>query len=287
MQKDISTKQMYKILNEAIKECFNDNDIPVNTAMSIFRERHWQATKQHLELNMFSDPVPPMVEVAKADDFCSLLDEYRISVDVYNDNNEELSVEKYRQIYEGINYFRPHISEEAEQNFSILENNIKSHLPEFANDAILSNYTQKACYIAGIKKQAQRDKNNKERLTQTYQHFAQELFNEIASKNNILSIPTSPKKIQTYASLLNIVDCLPNEQYKRVEKFRLKRNINRAIFQMCTDLGDNYYGAKKKAEMEIIKYDKAIKNAKKHAKKGNKSLSELRNLRMLDEYLYK
>ena len=55
MQQDISSKQMYLLINKALKNCYNDKDEPVNRAIEKFRLAHWEAVKSNVQLNMFDD----------------------------------------------------------------------------------------------------------------------------------------------------------------------------------------------------------------------------------------
>ena len=45
MQQDISSKQMYKLINKALAECYNYRDYEVNREIKQFQKQHWEQIK--------------------------------------------------------------------------------------------------------------------------------------------------------------------------------------------------------------------------------------------------
>lgn len=267
MQQDISSKQMYKLVNEALSECYNFRDYEVNQNIKRFQKQHWEQIKKDPQLNIFADEIPTKQEVCSAVFFCDLLDEYRKSVDVYVDFPEPLTEYSKRKLLECVEYYRPYITEDNKSILNVLEKSVKKSLPEYKREIALEEYSNEAKNIAKYRKEyVNAKKSQKDKQQKYYESLAVSFFETLKNDQEISNYPSSPQKLSTYSNILNIVDCLPSEKYTRTYKYKLKINLNKAIVKMCKDLGPQYYMAGQKAKIDIEKYENAIENARIHRK---------------------
>jgi hypothetical protein len=123
MTENISSKQMYTLISEAISESYNFKDMDVSVNIKAFSKKHWEYVKTSPQLSFLDEEIPTSKEVHEAIDFCELLDEYRRSVDVYVDEPEQLSESKQREILQGLDKYRPYILEEHKSTFNVLVKN--------------------------------------------------------------------------------------------------------------------------------------------------------------------
>jgi hypothetical protein len=170
-----------------------------------------------------------------------LLDDYRISVDVFNENDVNLGTDFYRQLYKGIEHYRPHINKENQTILKLLERSIRKKIPEFKNDELLAEYNERAIEILKLKKEYGKSKQKSTSTNKLYEQKADSLFYDILHKKELPSIPPSANKLTAYSNILSAVDCLPNHKYSRSKKYNLKYNINMAIVGICKHLGNNYF----------------------------------------------
>ena len=282
MSDDISLQEMYRLLNEAVSQCYNHKDNAVNRDMQSFQKRYQKMLKTNPQLTIFDNPIPSAREVRQAAEFCDLLDDYRISVDVFNKDEVYLGQDFYRQLYNGIEQYRPHIFPENKAIFNALDCNVRRKLPEFKYEFILSDYNERALEVCRLKKTYDKNKSSHK----AYEKMAHNLFKDIYEKKELSNIPHSVDKLTTYSNILKAVDCLPTEKYKRTAKYQIKYSINMAIVGICKSLGENYALARINAEQNAIKYLKALRNAQSYAKSKN-NFSSYRAQRQQDEYLYK
>ena len=264
MQQDISSKKMYKLINEALAECYNYRDYEVNREIKQFQKQHWEQIKKDPQLDIFADEIPTKQEVCSAVFFCDLLDEYRKSVDVYVDSPEPLTEYSNRKLLECIEYYRPYITEDNLRILNVLEKSVKRALPEHKQQVVLEEYSNEAKEIAQYKKDYTKAKKSQKNARKDYEYLAASFFEKLKEDKEISSYPSSKQKLSTYSNILNIVDCLPSEKYTRTHKYKLKINLNKAIVKMCKDLGPEYYMAGRKAIDDIEKYEIAIENARVH-----------------------
>ena len=131
----------------------------------------------------------------------------------------------------------------------------------------MSEYNERALDIYKLRKEY--DKNKQKNNIKFHERQAEQLFDDIFKKKELVDIPPSVDKLTTYSNLLKIVDCLPADKYKRSAKYNIKYSINSAIVKICQALGDNYSLAKINAEQNAIKYLKALRNAQSYAKSKN------------------
>ncbi len=288
MSTDISYNQMYRLINEALSVCYNDKNIAVNKSMHQFQQQHWQAAKSNRQLNVFESSVPTVKEVYQATDFCDLLDDYRISVDVFNEHDVNLGTDFYRQLYQGIERYKPHITKENQVILKSLERSVRKKLPEFKTIELLAEYNERALEVLKLKKEYDKNKRKNPQSNKFYEQKADSLFSDILQKKELPEIPPSVNKLTTYSNILNTVDCLPNHKYSRSKKYNLKYNINLAIVGICKYLGDNYFLAQTNAEKNAVKYRNALRNTQTFIKNKNSSSTNLiREKRLRDEYYYK
>ena len=288
MDNDISYNRMYYLINEAISECYNDKNISVNRSMHKFQQQHWQVAKSNRQLNVFEDPIPSTKEVHQAVDFCDLLDDYRISVDVFNEHEVNLGTDFYRQLYQGIERYRPHVSKENQTTLKLLERSVRKKIPEFKTTELLAEYNERALEVLKLKKDYDKNKRKNPQSNKLYEQKADSLFSDILHKKELPEIPHSVDKLTTYSNILNAVDCLPVHKYSRSKKYHLKYSINLAIVGICQHLGENYFLAQTNAEKNAKKYLNAMRNIQEFTK-NTKSVTphSIREKRLHDEYYYK
>ena len=287
MEQDISAKQMYNIINRAVANCYNCKDEPVNEEIKKFQQIHWQKIQKDPQLNIFQEELPSLKEVREASCFCDLLDDFRKSIDPYNDNQEELPEKSYRKIYEYINYYRPHIEQQNNVNLDLLEKSAKRHLSEHRENMLLEEYNKEAQDIVNLRKYCKKNKKQTSPSYKPYEEQALNFFRKILNKKEIQKTKPTVKKLETYSNIINVVDCLPEEKYGRIAKYKLKISIYASISDICAYLGPSYYLARKNAKQEIEKFQNAIDNALRYGKKGKITPEELRRKRQMEEYLYK
>jgi len=288
MNADISYNQMYHLINEALSACYNDKNIAVNKSIRHFQQQHWQAAKSNRQLNVFEASIPTVKEVYQATDFCDLLDDYRISVDVFNEHEVNLGVDFYRQLYQGIERYKPHITKENQTTLKSLERSVRKKLPEFKTIELLAEYNERALEVLKLKKEYDKNKRKNPQSNKLYEQKADDLFKDILHKKELPEIPPSVDKLTAYSNILNTVDFLPNNKYSRSKKYNLKYNINIAIVGICKYLGDNYFLAQTNAEKNAVKYQNALRNTQTFIKnKTSSSTNFIREKRLRDEYYYK
>lgn len=276
MNEDISKEEMYRIINRAISECSNNRDYAVNDEIQHFSDKHWQAIKENRQLSMFDAEIPSLHDVRKATYLCDLLDEYRISMDVYAKENIPLSHEKYRNLYAELDYFRPHITKENQLAFNTLERGIRKSLPEFKNSEIINEYIENLDGIIKIKK-TKDNSNIREGLTEN-------IFKKLSEDEDFKSIPPSADKIKVYSKCIEIVNNLTDNKYSRSTKYMMKRDLNMAIVRTCNILGESFSDTCITAKEEANKFQNATENARHHKEKTS---IDLRNKRLQDEYWFR
>jgi hypothetical protein len=253
-----------------------------------FEKKYSALFKEDTQLDLFGGDIPTRREVHYATEFCNTLDEYRRSVDVYNDDNEDLSLISYKIIYDGIKKYRPYITGEALETLDILEKSVKSHLPYFRETIIINNYITQATDVAKAKKEHDKRMRKKQPSSKTYEALAENYFKSFMESEELKSLPASAQKLSLYSHSLNIVDCLPSPKYSRTYKYRLKCYLNQGIVNMCDKLGPNYAMAKISAQREVEKFVNAMHNAKRKLEEQNTQKGfEARQRRLRDEYRYK
>ena len=112
MGENISHAELFRIINRAVAGCANHKNIPVNTEISIFRERYAYRLEQNRQLDIFEETLPQNKELTDAVDFCDNLEAYRQATDIDANENDELEEWQCRRIYKGIERYRRHISPE-------------------------------------------------------------------------------------------------------------------------------------------------------------------------------
>ena len=288
MAENISTKEMYRIINRAISQCYNQSDICVSEEMEKFNSKHWDLVNNNHQTDIFADPIPTTKEAREAFVFCQYLDEHRQSADAYNDEAPEVSDYTYRCIYKGLEKYRPYITDEAKHCFNALEKYIRGRLPEFKLIERTNEYNSQIASIFQAKKEADKKKRKKESFNRIYEDLACNFFSAFLEDKEVRLMPPSVEKLTLYSNALKIVDCLPESKYKRTDKFRLKYQLNETIFNICECLGDNYTLAKINAKKEMEKYENAIENARRHLEQQDTIAGlRARQRRMREEYLYK
>ncbi len=288
MSKTINTKEMYRIIDYAISKCYNHHDENVSEHMEIFSDMHWDLIVNSHQTDIFAEPIPSTKEVREALCFCQALDEHRQYVDAYNDDATEPSDDTYRTIYKGLNRYRPYISERSEHCFDALEKCIRRKLPEFRLEERMNDYNSRATSIFQAKKETDKKKRKKESYSRAYEELTCRYFDDFLSDKELRSALPSVEKLTVYSNTLKIVDCLPEAKYRKTQKFRLKYQLNEAIFNICEGLGDNYSIVKVCAKEEMIKFMNAIDNARKYLEEQN-SMEGLRarQRRQKEEYDFK
>jgi len=288
MNEDISYKRMYQLINEALSECYNDDNISVNSQIHKFQQQHWQVAKSNRQLNVFDEPVPSAKEVYHAVDFCDLLDDYRISVDVFNEQDVNLGADFYRQLYQGIERYRPYINNENKTTLKSLERSIRKKIPEFRLSELLVEYNERALEVLRLKKDYEKNKHKNPNTNKFHEQKADILFRDILQKKELPDIPPSVDKLTAYSNILSAVDCLPGNKYSRIKKYNLKYHINLAIVGICKHLGDNYFLAQTNASHNADKYLNAMHNTQKFSKNKQRSSTNFaREKRLHDDYYYK
>ena len=82
MGENISHAELFRIINRAVAGCANHKNIPVNTEISIFRERYAYRLEQNRQLDIFEETLPQNKELTDAVDFCDNLEAYRQATDI-------------------------------------------------------------------------------------------------------------------------------------------------------------------------------------------------------------
>lgn len=90
MGENISHAELFRIINRAVAGCANHKNIPVNTEISIFRERYAYRLEQNRQLDIFEETLPQNKELTDAVDFCDNLEAYRQATDIDANENDEL-----------------------------------------------------------------------------------------------------------------------------------------------------------------------------------------------------
>lgn len=291
MVQNISSKQMYDLISEAVSESFNFKDMDVSTKIKSFSDKHWEYAKNSPQLSFLDEEIPTVKEVRQAVLFCELLDEYRQSVDVYVDEPKQLSEHTRRKILQGLEEYSPHILEEHQATFNVLVKNLKRELPEYQGELALDELNEEAVRIVKYKKEASKikDKAKREYKKEYCSRIAVDFFKIFSDKKEIIKeIPDSVKKLTLYSNCLNVIDCLPDEKYSRSDKYRLKYRFNVAIVKVCNSLGENYYLARENAKREAEKFQNAIYNARRFLEQQDSEKGRsARAQRNRDEWLYR
>ena len=205
MGENISHAELFRIINRAVAGCANHKNIPVNTEISIFRERYVYRLEQNRQLDIFEETLPQNKELTDAVDFCDNLEAYRQATDIDANENDELEEWQCRRIYKGIERYRRHISPENLAMLNILEYNIKRRLPEYRELLLLEEYNREACRIHDLKLGYNRRRRQNQSASKDYEWAALGFFKEVLHDENLKKIKGCPEKLALYMNSLRIV----------------------------------------------------------------------------------
>lgn len=278
--------ELYRIINRSVAKCGNHEDMPVNTEIAAYKERCFY--KQKASKEDICPNLPDSKELKLADNFCNILEEYRISVDAYT-KTEPLSEAKCRRLYEGIQYYRPHIYQENQTMLTMLENNMKRRLPEFRDRQILKEYNERAVYIYRLRKSTENLRRKNKQAAKNYEIPALHFFEDVLNDAGLKQIQGCFEKLELYQNCLKVVDCLPAEKYGRLAKFKLKCDLNFGLKKIAISLGEDKIADL--AAEEENRYNNAMLRVLLFA--GRKAIKKIplskaeRNRRAEEEWLYK
>lgn len=288
METDISEEQLFHILNKAIKGCTCQAQERLDTEANkfVFRYMFFLNQKSGLQQNMFGERLPDYKEVRDIAQLCENLEAYRCSIDVYAEENEELSEMQYRHLYEGINKYRENIFPENIEKADRIKLEAERHLPEFKTYFLLQDSLTEAQEITKMEKSFKR-----EQRTSSF-------FNETLENSELKDAEPSAQKLQLYQVSLSLVNYLPDNSFRRIEKFELKVNLNTTIRNIAQILmnqendvqeKNHYQAIIQEAENERQRFQVSIDNMhsyKKGEMKKRRPLSvEEINRRAMDEWI--
>ncbi len=272
MRKEISYEKMYSAINDAIAKCYNVKNISAKERMLEYVEKYNNFFRSGEKLDLFDEWLPTEMEVKKAQKFCSLLNKYRLSIDIYNEKSYPLQTNEYQYMYDCLQEYRPHISQENQETAKILEKCIKRNLPQYREEVIIDEYNQQALIL--IKQTKSKGKNNSENARKVLAFFKS--INEM----DIKSFKASPLKIELYTKCIDLINHLPKEKYGRVAKFDAKIRLNKALYDTCLELGGPYLSTANFYLQEEERFKKAKASTNQHLNQDKSKIAR-------DEYLYK
>lgn len=287
MAEDISNKELYRIINRAVAKwgCFDD--VPADKEMDIFCHKYDVRRKNSPQISLFEDSLPAPFEVKTAKQLCSDIETYRKAIDIYADTTEEFPESFYRRLYQGLDRYAEHISEENQVRYKILKQNLQGKLPEFAENVLLDKLNQEIDIIEYLKKN-----KNPEYKTKTMLFFKQIITGNNDLQDEIKVLSATPEKMAFCKNCIDIVDYLPQERYSRSAKFTLKSNLYNLISKTAQQMGINH--TTRAAKNEEGRFQRAKEKAIQYAKDPNKRRPkksilgiEERNRRAMEDWLYK
>ena len=282
MAEDVSNKELYRIINRALEKWGNFDDVSADTEIKIFSQRYNYRCQNNPQVNIFEEALPSPEAVSNAIQFCSDIETYRAHTDIYSDRDDSLSEDFYRRLYKGLERYAANITPNNDIKYKILKKSIQGFLPEFHEIQLLDQYNQEISIIQELKKKKNLEANIK----------ANYFIKQFMNSEELKKIPTSPQKLELYQRSLAVVDSLSKDKFSRSYKFALKRDINKEIYKMATDLGAGYVEVAYKAKEEAERYQNAIDRAKQYATASNqfhppRLSSTERNRRLMEEYWYR
>lgn len=287
MAEDVSNKELYNIINRAISKwgCFDN--VPADKEINIFCHKYDMRRKSNPQISIFEDSLPSAEEVKIAKQLCSDIETYRKSIDIYEGTTDELSESFYRRLYQGLDRYAEHVSEENQVRYKTLKQNLQGKLPEFAEKVLLDKLSQEIDIIKYLKKS-----KSPEYKTKTTLFFKQIATQNDDLKDEIKALSATPEKIAFCKSCIDIVDYLPQEKYTRSAKFTLKSNLYNLISKTARQMGISHTTIV--AKNEEGRFQRAKEKAIQYAKDPNKRRPrksilgiEERNRRAMEEWIYK
>ena len=280
MRNKIGYDKLYIIINDAISKCYNTKDISVKANMLNYIDNYNAFFRSGETLDIFDELLPTKDEVTKAKKFCSLLNKFRLSIDVHNPKAYPLSNDEYQTIYDLLQEYRPHIADKNLQTFGILEKAVKRHHPQYREEIILDELIAKASSI--IKKSNKNKKNKIESVEDEIKSDSLTVFEDI-EREKVKSFKSSPSKLELYTKCIKLVDYLPKRNFGRLVKFRAKYNLNKALFIISKELGGEYELKSNEYQSEMQKFVRAIDTTIDYMSK-NKPNSDFNKKRNDEDY---
>lgn len=286
-------KELSRIINRAIANCSTFGIVSHDSELLLLKNK-----VAHLDASVFPDLSNYYYSITKAAYFCDRLEDYAHSLDVDVKENIILTDDNYREILDGINFFRPLIHSDNISTTKTIEYNAKRHLPEFKNILLLEEYNQQALRIHDMKRGYVRLKRKNQQPSKDYEKNATAFFEDVLNNDDLKKIKPCPEKLMLYINCLKIVDCLPSDKYGRLSKFQLKKKFNFAIKVTAHVLEASYSNQSSfyrdlslKAAYEENKYNNAIAKLKQYTNTQSSSSRlrsiDIRNKKAFDEWYYK
>lgn len=287
---DVSQKELYRIFNNVLSESSFFKYEGIDEEISLFSKRAHDKWQKDPQLDIFEEQSASYEEIRNVADFCSVLKTYYKEIDKDSYTEDSLSEGFYRLMYRCLEKCKPYVSEENKQKYNTMKRDAQRYLPEYRDKIIIEDYIKNAEEIYKIRQKAQRNKEKRQFNKDYSERLAVHYFNEIKKDNSLREMSYCPEMLVLCEKVLQIVDCLPSNQFGRIKKYEMKVKINKSREDIARSLGGAYDDVANIAVEEQQKFEKAIRTTEKYLQNPKKYRGltyEERRKKAEEEWKYK
>lgn len=286
-------EELYRIINRAIENYGMDRNLSLTDEINIFSQKHRYRVQTNPQIDIFETSLPEIKEVKEAVSFCEDLEYIKQELDIDKDENEYFIPEKMcHRLLQRLKTYAPYLSQSNKDIAQGLAKTLKRYLPEYQKEIILNEYNDAFNYIWQTNKNVQ--KNQRSTINKDYLgSLAVEFYKKFKKDNYLQNMEACPEKIELYEKIIKIINFLPQDRFKRITKFNIKRDLYKDIKEMAEKLGPSYAQKAQKAALEEKRYQDAVDNVinylqgKRIPKKRVEKTAEYYRKKALEEWLYK
>ena len=254
MADGISSNDLYQIINRAFSNWKKGVDVSVSSEINIFAQKYQERLKSNPQIDIFEEtPILPH-ELKEIRCLLNTLEDYRETLDV-DAKKDYLSEESYRSLAVLLDKYNKILTPENRITGETIAEYAKRYLPEYKDFFILKDSHKEASDIYKRKPKKSGDLGSEECA-----HKAYYFLKKVLKDDEIKNIQPCAEKIKLYQKSLKLVDCLTTPKYRRIFKFRLKRDLYAEISKCASALGEDYKDIAIEAKKESSRFDKAIVN---------------------------
>lgn len=256
---DITQKELYRIFNKVLSESSLLEYEKIDKEILIFSKKANQKRQENLQLDIFEEPPATSNEIKNVLNFCETLKAYYKEMDKDSYITSDLSENFYRIMYTELEQCRAYVSEENKEQYNAIKKNIQRNLPEYRGKIIIEDYIKEAEKIYKIRQKVKKSKEDKQSMQRFCEEKTVHFFNDIKKDSCLRQMEYCPEMLILCEKVLQIVDCLPQNMFGRIKKFKMKKNINKSREDIAKSLGGAYEEVARIAIQEQAKYENAIR----------------------------
>lgn len=254
MAEGISSQDLYQIINRSISNWRKGEDVSASAEINIFTKKYEERLKNSPQIDIFEEKPALPQELKEVSRFLNTLEDYRETLDV-DAKIEYLSEESYRRLVTFLDKYKDILTPENKITAETISECAKRYLSEYKDIFTLKDCLAEADMICKRKPKKVGDAGSEECA-----HKAYYLLKKVMKGEEINNIKPCPEKIELYQKSIKLVDCLTLPKYRRIFKFRLKRDLNAEICKCASALSEDYKDIARDAARESARFDRAIVN---------------------------